>query len=168
MDTALAGVGLNKTTCMKNAFGATFCGADAKMYEEQFNPSVANAKAARTSFDEALPSVNAYYATMKTYEGMTAGALQEYAGGVSSTLIAKGVSTRYCLQENEGSETYSLTGPGGTVVAGACQGFDTTSWAHSSPEETKFIDNEGDTCWSGSEKLSSGMGWVCPGHSQYP
>ena len=45
MDPFLSQVGLNKNTCIKNGFGATFCGADATSYEK----SVANATGASDS-----------------------------------------------------------------------------------------------------------------------
>jgi hypothetical protein len=35
LDIVLAPIGLNKNECVTNAFGATFCGDDAKRYEQQ-------------------------------------------------------------------------------------------------------------------------------------
>lgn len=50
-----------------------------------------------------------------------------------------------------------------TAAATSSAGFDSTSDPHypRSPGESKFTDSQGNTCWSGQEKLGAD-GWACP------
>ena len=120
MDPFLSQVGLNKNTCIKNGFGATFCGADATNYEK----SVANATGAIDSTltgggDEdtllsevraAIPSAEAYYSTNGSYAGMTKAQLLTIDNSIGPDVRVKSVSaSTYCLEADSGSNVASAT-----------------------------------------------------------
>jgi hypothetical protein len=110
MDTFLSQFGLNKNTCVKNGFGATFCGNDAKNYQQ----NIANVLGSSGSSDgatleaevrSAVPSAEAYYSDNGNYIGMTVGAAN---------------AESYCLQAGSGIDAWSFTRPGDSVQAGPC------------------------------------------------
>ena len=71
----------------------------------------ATAAAAATSFDAALPTLQAWYADRGTY----AGAVLPPAYGVS---LVRGDATSFCLQSTD-AQTHE-TGPNGAPAAGPC------------------------------------------------
>jgi type IV pilus assembly protein PilA len=80
--------------------------------------------AAKANLRAAIPSAEAYFADQPTgtYAGMTTGALQLIDSGISPTLtIGPTLSTTsYCLQEQQGGRTWSITRPAGSYVNTAC------------------------------------------------
>ena len=71
----------------------------------------AEAAASATSFDAALPTLQAYYADHATY----AGASLPPSYGVT---VVRGDATSFCLQTLDG--TMHEVGPGGTAQTGPC------------------------------------------------
>jgi hypothetical protein len=125
MDTTLAGIGLNKNDCIKNGFGATFCGNDAKKYEQNLQ-SIQNAvgassddlSAAESAARATVPSVEAHYSDQGTYVGMTVSYLRQnidsqISQGVSLHALSAG---SYCIEATVGSATASYHGPGAAGV----------------------------------------------------
>jgi hypothetical protein len=127
MDTFLSQFGLNKNTCVKNGFGATFCGNDAKNYQQ----NIANVLGSSGSSDgatleaevrSAVPSAEAYYSDNGNYIGMTAGKLlRDYDSGIASDVTVGAANAEsYCLQAGSGIDAWSFTRPGDSVQAGPC------------------------------------------------
>jgi hypothetical protein len=137
MDTTLAGIGLNKNECIENAFGATFCGDDAKKYEAQVNAALNGSSSATSSDDDAstaaadvrssIPSAEAFYADRGSYTGMTIALLRQYDSSIAPEVRVAWVDAgrTYCLEATVGAETYSATRgdnpiANGDVVPGPC------------------------------------------------
>jgi type IV pilus assembly protein PilA len=83
----------------------------------------AEKRAAASNVRAAIPAAEAYYSDQSpgTYVGMTPAALQLIDAGLSNTLVTANLSTTgYCLEDTQGSHTFSYTGPGGDVTSGAC------------------------------------------------
>jgi hypothetical protein len=116
MDTFLAQVGLNKNDCYQNAFGAMFCGDEVEKVTGGSNP---DARIAKANVRAGVPAAEAYYSDNETYAGMTAERLRQYDSEYAATVVSA-TDTAYCLEATAGTETFSLTGPGGSVVPGPC------------------------------------------------
>lgn len=144
MDTTLAGIGLNKNDCITNAFGATFCGDDAKRYQAQVKAALSDAAGAASTSDDAskaandvraaIPSAEAYYSDCNTYATVTVACedglvhtfnvagLQTYDSELQLD-VAIGSANHYCLSIQVNNEIAKVVGPGGTVqhnVAAEC------------------------------------------------
>jgi hypothetical protein len=136
MDTTLAGIGLNKNDCIKNAFGATFCGDDAKRYQAQVSAALGtdstssdqDASKAASDVRAAIPAAEAYYADNGSYAGMTIALLRgQYDNSIAPEVRLGRISagTTYCLEATVGAATYSTTRgdapvADGDVVTGPC------------------------------------------------
>ena len=133
MDPWLSGIGLNKNTCVKNGFGATFCGDDADAYQKNIADlqsslgsvgSSSQSGEAALNVRAALPAVEAYYADNNTYGGMSRAKLSriDNSATLSTEPIVSDDGQRYCIQDSAGGETYSYTGPGidSMPVPGSC------------------------------------------------
>jgi hypothetical protein len=136
MDTTLAGIGLNKNDCIKNAFGATFCGDAAKRYQTQVSAALGtdstssdqDASTAASDVRAAIPAAEAYYADNGSYAGMTIALLRgQYDNSIAPEVRLGRLSagTTYCLEATVGAATYSTTRgdapvADGNVVAGPC------------------------------------------------
>jgi type IV pilus assembly protein PilA len=81
----------------------------------------------------AVPSAEAYFqdnngtatdadlnAATSGYQGMTLGLLQAIDAGIAPTLTVQQAGAQYCLQDTQGGQTASYTGPGGAVTLAAC------------------------------------------------
>jgi hypothetical protein len=69
----------------------------------------------------AIPATEAYYADHSGYRGATFNALRSYDSGLSpSVSVVTAGSKRYCLESTVNGQTASVSGPGGTVMQGAC------------------------------------------------
>ena len=80
----------------------------------------ANKAAAQSDVRAAIPSAEAYYADNNSYAGISPAVLKAtYDSGLNLD-TAKVSGAGYCLDKTVGGFPYSVTGPGGTVVAGAC------------------------------------------------
>jgi hypothetical protein len=77
----------------------------------------AAAVAATSNLQAAGPAAQAYYAEHGSYEGLT---LTSYDASAGSIAVVSADTTSYCLQTGVGTQVFSLRGPGGSVVAGAC------------------------------------------------
>lgn len=73
----------------------------------------ASAGAAGTSFQAALPAMQAYFAEHGTYAGAT---LPPTYGVV----VARADAASYCLQAGTGDSVQHVAGPGGTPAPGPC------------------------------------------------
>ena len=91
----------------------------------------AEKKAAAANVRAAIPSAEAYYSDVSNYTNMalTTGDAPDTAGlkgidqGISSSLVVQAHSaSAYCLQATQGNHSAHVTGPGGTVSAGKCDG----------------------------------------------
>ena len=91
----------------------------------------ANRADAQANLRQAVPSVEAYYSDNNTYAGLAVGPvaganndLKDYDSGLSPDVAvgAAGLqtATTYCVEATHGGFTYHISGPGGTVVTGAC------------------------------------------------
>ncbi len=79
--------------------------------------------AAAANVRAALPSVEAYYGDNNSYSNMTLTILQQsYDAGIK--LDAAGVkdlsANSFCIQDTQGTYTYSQTGPAGSITNLAC------------------------------------------------
>ncbi len=83
----------------------------------QREESQAGAVAAQSNLEESGPAAQAYYAEHGTYAGLTLTSYDASAGGIA---VARADATSYCLQTVVGTQVFSLRGPGGSVVPGAC------------------------------------------------
>ena len=77
----------------------------------------ASAVAAQSNLQAAGPAAQAYFAEHGTYEGLT---LTSYDASAGSIAVVRADASSYCLQTAVGTQVFSVTGPGGSVVAGAC------------------------------------------------
>lgn len=110
MDPFLSQFGLNKNTCVKNSFGATFCGSKLRS---------ANDLAGDIRYT--IPVVEAYYSDSDTYVGMTLAKLRQIDPGIPSDVQIGSVSANaYCLEATSGPTTVSWPRPGNSVFAGPC------------------------------------------------
>ena len=81
----------------------------------------AAAAAAKANVRSALPAVETYFADNDTYVGMDLAALQGIDAGISGTLaVGSAAATTYCIESTVGSQSASVDGPGGTIVAVVC------------------------------------------------
>ncbi len=83
----------------------------------QREESQAGAVTAQSNLEAAGPAAQAYYAEHGTYEGLT---LTSYDASAGSIAVASADATSYCLQTVVGTQVFSLRGPGGSVIPGAC------------------------------------------------
>jgi hypothetical protein len=131
MDPWLAGVGLNKNECFKNGFGATFCGDDAKAYQQQVDQitgasaatdyfSGDDATAAHANISVAIPAIEAFYSDNGSYAGMTLAALLALQPSMVNTTLGSVAAETYCVQSTVGTQTYSNHGPGNEILPGGC------------------------------------------------
>jgi hypothetical protein len=134
MDTTLAGVGLNYHDCVKNAFGATFCGADAKKYEQNVqsiedslggsgSPDEHDLSTAESDVRATVPALEAYYADWGSYAGADdIGYLRTTYDSQIPDAVSLGTATAesYCIEATVGTATASISGPGGTVEDVPC------------------------------------------------
>jgi hypothetical protein len=128
MDPFLSNVGLNKNDCIQNAFGATFCGDEAKAYEENvqsvlgISQADADPIAVKADVRAAVPSIEAFYSDHGAYTGATAEILRnEYDSGISTSVtVRRAAAESYCLEATRGAATASYAWPGGTVLPGPC------------------------------------------------
>lgn len=137
VDPFLSQVGLNKNACITNGFGATFCGDDAAAYEQKVlgaaayeqkvlsaTPSAgfstrAARNAAQANVRAAVPSAEAYYSDHGGYAGMTTEKLRQYDYALPEVTVAS-TAQAYCLEATVGTETFSVSRPGGSVVPRPC------------------------------------------------
>jgi type IV pilus assembly protein PilA len=87
----------------------------------------ANQADAQANLRQAIPSVEAYYSDNNTYVGLSTDAvtgLAKYDSGLSPDVAvgkaADNTLTNYCVQATHATFTYHVSGPGGTITAGAC------------------------------------------------
>ena len=126
MDPFLSQFGLNKNTCIKNGFGATFCGGDATRYQQGIQSIVGGNTSDQSGLESdvrsAIPSAEAYYSDQGTYTGLTAAKMREYDPGLPPDISVKvAAGNRYCIEANSGTGAVaSFTRPGQTVTAGPC------------------------------------------------
>ncbi len=129
MDPWLSGIGLNKNTCYKNGFGATFCGDDATAYQRQLDQiglgsaessTSHEANAAQANVRSAIPAIEAYYADHGSYAGISTAAVQAIDYGITNLVVGASTPETYCAQSTVGTETYSVRGPGGDILPGSC------------------------------------------------
>jgi hypothetical protein len=127
MDTFLVQFGLNKNDCVKNGFGATFCGTDATNYQQNVASALGTSGASdpgtlATDVRAAVPSAEAYYSDKGSYIGMTIDKLRQIDSGITGDVSVGSVSAEsYCLQAGSGVDAYSVTRPGeDSVHAGPC------------------------------------------------
>jgi len=138
MDPLLSGVGLNKNDCIKNGFGATFCGDDAEAYQQQVGQIATGLGAATGSVSEeqasaqanvraSIPAIETYAADNggSGYAGMSIAALQAIDRALTDIVITSATASSYCVQNTVGTQTYSYqqggaTGVNGVITPGAC------------------------------------------------
>jgi len=78
----------------------------------------ANEKSAAANVRSAIPSAEAYYADKTTYVGVSRSKLKSsYDSGISSTVVATGTATAYCISATSGDYIAKVTGPGGAVTS---------------------------------------------------
>ena len=83
----------------------------------------AEIKAAAANVRSAIPSAEAYYSDVRSYDGMTrttgnapdTGGLKGIDQGVDVNLVAEGSGGSYCLSDHAGSHYAKVVGPGGTI-----------------------------------------------------
>ena len=76
--------------------------------------------AAKANVRASIPAIEAYYADNGTYATMTVANLKaDYDAGFVGTLGTV-TATAYCVSSTVNGKTYHVTGPGGSVTAGAC------------------------------------------------
>src|SRR5437763_4524386 len=84
----------------------------------------ANKADAQANLRQAVPSAEAFYSDNNTYAGLTVAALTTYDSGLSPDVAvgpaAQQTANGYCLQAAHGGFTYHISGPGNSIVAGAC------------------------------------------------
>jgi type IV pilus assembly protein PilA len=90
----------------------------------------ANNTAAQANVRAAVPAVEAYYADVGSYAGMSlttgtapdTGGLQGIDAGVKLDALnaANQTATSYCISSTVGGKTWSKTGPGAAIATGAC------------------------------------------------
>ncbi len=85
----------------------------------------ANDSAAKANVRAAIPAAEAFYSDNGTYVGMTLAALRLIDSGIApAPPFAVGptlTATSYCLQDTQGSQTWSMTRPvPGTFANAAC------------------------------------------------
>jgi type IV pilus assembly protein PilA len=80
----------------------------------------------KSNVRSAVPATESYYQTnSSSYSGLTGAVLRTQAPGVSPHVKAgpNAAGTGYCIQDTEGSQTWSYTGGAGgtaTLTSGAC------------------------------------------------
>jgi hypothetical protein len=134
MDPWLSGIGLNKNTCVKNGFGATFCGDAADEYQRnvaELQSSLGSLGFSSQAADDAtmnvraaIPAVEAYYADNNTYAGMSLVALRLIDSSIALTAepVVSASGQQYCIESTVASGTYSYRGPGidSAPLSGSC------------------------------------------------
>jgi hypothetical protein len=130
MDPFLSQFGMNKNDCIKNGFGATFCGDDAKQYEQNVSNALAGGSdggsgdstaGLQSDLREAIPTLEAYYSDTGTYVGATHAKLRQIDTGLPTDIrVVSARANAYCLEASNGVATVSVTGPGATWSAGPC------------------------------------------------
>jgi phosphoserine aminotransferase len=83
----------------------------------QREESQAGAVTAQSNLQAATPAAQAYFAENGTYAGLT---LTSYDASAGSIAVMSADATSYCLQTVVGTQVFSMRGPGGNAVAGAC------------------------------------------------
>jgi hypothetical protein len=73
----------------------------------------ANAAAASTTFNAAVPAVDAWFADHGTYAGLT-------LPPAFAVTVVRADATSYCLQTGAAPAVSHLTGPGGQAQPGSC------------------------------------------------
>ncbi len=80
--------------------------------------------AAAANVRAALPSVEAYYGDNNSYSNMTLTILQQsYDAGIkldATNGVADLSANSFCIQDTQGTYTYSQTGPAGSITNLAC------------------------------------------------
>jgi len=81
----------------------------------------ANDSAAKANVRAALPAVEAYYADLGSYDGMTAANLAStYDQNIKLAAVTE-ADTSYCIQSTVGAKDWKIVGPGNTdPVSGTC------------------------------------------------
>ena len=91
----------------------------------------AEKKAAAANVRAAIPAAEAYYSDVSNYTNMAlttgdapdTGGLKGIDAGLSNSLVvASHLAASYCLEATQGNHSAHVTGPGGTVSAGKCDG----------------------------------------------
>ena len=87
--------------------------------------SRANNTSAQADIRAIVPSVESYYSDNSTYAGMTLANLQStYDQSINTSLYslpnADLSATSYCISATVNSQTWSKTGPAGTITQAAC------------------------------------------------
>ena len=91
----------------------------------------AEKKAAAANVRAAIPAAEAYYSDVSNYTNMTlttgdapdTTGLKGIDAGLSNALVVTShTAAAYCLEATQGNHSAHVTGPGGTVSAGKCDG----------------------------------------------
>ena len=87
----------------------------------------ANDAAAKANIRAAIPSAEAYFADNGNYTGLTPATLKAIDSGIAPSLLVPAgawlTATTYCLQDTQGSQTWSVKRGGaftGAYTSGAC------------------------------------------------
>ena len=134
MDPFLSQFGLNKNDCVKNGFGATFCGSDATRYQQNVaalgqdlsggNGVSSSAESAQTMENQiraAIPAAEAFFADNGTYAGMTGTKLRQIDSSIPAVIsVGTATASNYCLQAESGDVTVSWTRPGDNITYSPC------------------------------------------------
>ncbi len=77
--------------------------------------------AAKANVRAAVPAVEAFYADKGTYVGATIAALKaDYDAGITLDADPTVTANTYCVSSTVNGKQFKLSGPGGTIAAGAC------------------------------------------------
>ena len=76
---------------------------------------------AKVNIRAAIPAIEAYRADYGTYAGMTPADLKSrYSPDVAGIVVLSAATDEYCVRAGDGTSTWFLLGPGGTITQRAC------------------------------------------------
>jgi hypothetical protein len=135
MDPWLSEIGLNRNDCVKNGFGATFCGDDADAYQQNVgdlqtdlnaltsDAASSEVEAAQSNVRAAVPAMEAFYADNGTYTGAddpTNGIASIDPQSAALVIVVSAEPQTYCIESTVGSTTFSKNGPAADILPGPC------------------------------------------------
>ena len=82
----------------------------------------AEKKAAAANVRSAIPAAEAYYSDNGNYTGLSVASLQAIDAGIRLTVVSS-TATTYCLQDDQGTHSASVNGPGGSVLDESQAGY---------------------------------------------
>lgn len=84
-------------------------------------PAQAANVTAQANLTAAVSAAASYRFDQGTYAGLTTKALRGYDRSIASGVsVERASADGYCIQSALGSSTFSIRGPNGSIVAGAC------------------------------------------------